>query len=140
MKVYLASPLFNEEENMYIDIATNILRERNIEVWSPREHETRNGAAVGTAAWARETFLMDREAITNSDAIVCLYHGNYSDSGTAWELGFASAWNIPIILVHFGNDSNLMCHCSAVANIHMKDLYNYDFSTMPKIEYEGKMF
>ena len=68
-----------------------------------------------------------------------LYHGNYSDSGTAWECGYAYAIDKPVVCVQIGDLSNLMVHCSAVANITLEELKTYDFEKMPWIDYTGDM-
>ena len=104
-------------------------------------HEERT-EEPGTFAWAHKLFEMDRAAIEGADALVVLYYGNYSDTGTAWECGYAYAKGKPIILVHVDDnaDSNLMMHCGCRANISLQDLKDYDFSIMPGSEYTGKMF
>lgn len=139
MNIYLASPFFNDEENAWVKNAEKILRDRGFEVYSPREHEVRDTDAVGTPKWARDTFRHDVHAIDESDCVVMLYHGNYSDSGTAWECGYAYAMAIPVVCVQIGDLSNLMVHCSARANITLEELKNYDFSKMPKVIYTGDM-
>ena len=41
--------------------------------------------------WAREVFKMDVAAIQECDMLFVVYDGLYSDSGTAWEIGYAYA-------------------------------------------------
>ena len=84
---------------------------------------------------------MSRDEIVKADAMVTLYYGNYSDSGTAWECGYAAAEGIPVILVHVNenSDPNLMLHTGSTTNIYLKDLADYDFETMPVYPYEGDM-
>ena len=87
MKVYLASPFFNNEEIRNVATAEEILRRKGLDVYSPREHEDR--AEAGTREWSENIFAMDVTAIKEADIVVMLYYGNYSDSGTAWECGYA---------------------------------------------------
>lgn len=108
MKIYLASPFFNDEELEYVCEAEQVLANKGLDVYSPMRHEDRDEKR--TAAWSVKTFMKDVEAINKADAVVMLYHGNYSDSGTAWECGFAYALNKPVIVVHLGGPSNLMVH------------------------------
>lgn len=136
MKIYLASPFFNEEENAWVENAEKILRDRGFDVYSPRENEIREG---NIQKWAQFNFNADVNAIRNSDCVVMLYHGNYSDSGTAWECGYAYAMAVPVVCVQIGDLSNLMVHCSAVANITLEQLKTYNFKKMPRILYEGAM-
>ena len=70
-----------------------------------------------------------------TDAVI-----GYSDSGTAWECGYAYGTNTPVVVVHLGEDSNLMIHEGCHTNITLDDLKIYDFNKMPHKPYEGKMF
>ena len=140
MKIYLAGPFFNETEVRNIEYAEQVLKEKGLDFFSPLRHEERT-EKPGTSAWAHKLFEMDRAAIEDADALVVLYYGNYSDTGTAWECGYAFAKGKPVILVYVDADadSNLMMHCGCRANISLQDLKDYDFDTMPRSEYEGKM-
>ena len=138
MKLYLASPFFNEEELEQVRWAEQLLRGRGFSVFSPREHEVR-GQDPFTSAWSRETFQSDRDAIDRADAVVLLYHGAYSDSGTAWECGYAYAKGKPVVVVHFSGKSNLMIHEGCRANLFPDDLKDYDFEAMPGSAWTGDM-
>lgn len=138
MKIYLASPFFNETELQAVSRAESILRGRGFFVCSPREHEVRD-ETVGTAAWSLATFQEDRKFIDVCDCVVMLYHGAYSDSGTAWECGYAYGTHTPVLVVHCGEDSNLMVHEGSHANLTLDQLETYDFASMPTRRYTGKM-
>ncbi|MGN0512804.1 MAG: nucleoside 2-deoxyribosyltransferase [Lachnospiraceae bacterium] len=140
MKIYLASPFFNDGEMESVSKAETILRKRGFDVYSPREHELREDAEVGSSAWSLGIFNEDRKFIDVCDCVVMLYHGGYSDSGTAWECGYAYAIHKPVIVVHLGENSNLMIHEGSHTNISMEDLETYDFVNMPVYSYKGKMF
>lgn len=138
-KIYLASPFFNDEELKNVERAERILSDRGFDVFSPRLNEVRGEAEVGSSAWSKETFMNDRRFIDWADAVVMLYYGAYSDSGTAWECGYAFATDTPVVVVHLGEDSNLMIHEGCHSNISFKELENYDFERMPRKPYVGKM-
>lgn len=88
-KIYLASPWFNNKERvMYHDIL-NKMRQEGHEVYAPIEHEVPNAWEISNAEWGRAVFNADVEAIRNCDEVWVLNFGMYSDSGTAWECGFA---------------------------------------------------
>ncbi len=140
MKIYLASPFFNDEELKNVKKAEEILFSRGFDVFSPRLNEVRNDENTESRAWSKETFMNDRRFIDWADAVVMLYYGGYSDSGTAWECGYAFGTNTPVVVVHLGDDSNLMIHEGCHSNIDMNELASYDFKTMPHKPYEGKMF
>ena len=88
-KIYLASPWFNAKERvMYRGILDNMRKEGH-EVYAPIEHEIPNAWEISNAEWGRAVFNADVEAIRNCDEVWVLNFGMYSDSGTAWECGFA---------------------------------------------------
>lgn len=138
-RIYLASPFFNSEEIEDLSYAEKVLKGRGFDVFSPREHEIRDSVEFGTPEWAKKTYKLDRDAIIRSDVVVMLYHGNVSDSGTAWEAGYACANNIPVVVVQLGDISNIMVHESCIANIKKEELETYDFERLPIIKYNGKM-
>lgn len=55
IKIYLASPFFNDKECSILTEVERILREKELNVFSPREHEVREGN-VGKPDWSLETF------------------------------------------------------------------------------------
>ena len=94
---------------------------------------------VGTPEWAEALFESDRAAIEEADAVVAVYYGSNSDTGTAWDCGYAASLGLPVILVHVyeDGDSNLKMHVSATTNIYLKDLEEFDFNELPVYEYQG---
>ena len=138
-RIYLASPFFNDHEIECVSKAETILRDKGLDVWSPREHEDREHE-VGTRSWSETIFAMDKENIDSADMMVMLYHGAYSDSGTVWECGYAFAKGIPCVVVHLNNDSNLMVHEGSFTNLKGLDaLKAFDFENPTVIPYEGDM-
>ena len=137
--IYLASPFFNEKEIALISKVEQLMRDRGIEIYSPREHEDREEKEL-LPDWCKQTFLKDVAAINRCDCVLAIYAGNYSDSGTAWECGYAFALGKPVVVLQAGEDSNLMIHESARANITLEELAEYDFENLPKVGYSGKAF
>ena len=141
MNIYLASPFFNEEEVNAVKETANVLRWHGHQVYVPMEHEARTDININPTKFSQETFADDVKAIQEADLVVALYWGNYSDSGTAWEIGYAYGTKTPVIVVHMKeHKSNLMIHESAKANI--KGLLNlgiYDFDNLPEIRWEGDL-
>ena len=138
--IYLASPLFNEVEIKNIEKTEHLLRELGHYVFSPREHEVRE-ENVGSLPWSLDTFTNDIRAIDACDMMVALYYGNYSDSGTAWEVGYAFASHKPVLIVHLGEDSNLMIHEGCHCNLYsIEELRDYDYKGLTRGRYTGKMF
>lgn len=140
MKIYLASPFFNEKELENVKIAEKILTERGFSLFSPRLNEVRTDENTQQSWWSKETFMNDKKFIDWADVVVMLYYGGYSDSGTAWECGYACGTNTPVVVVQLGEDSNLMVHEGCHSNITLEELRTYDFEMLPAKPYKGKMF
>ena len=140
MKIYLASPFFNEKELENVKIAEKILTERGFSLFSPRLNEVRTDEITQQSWWSKETFMNDKKFIDWADVVVMLYYGGYSDSGTAWECGYSYGTNTPVVVVQLGEDSNLMVHEGCHSNITLEELKTYDFEMLPAKPYKGKMF
>lgn len=140
MKIYLASPFFNEKELENVKLAEKILIERGFSLFSPRLNEVRTDENTQKSWWSKETFMNDKKFIDWADVVVMLYYGGYSDSGTAWECGYAYGTNTPVVVVQLGEDSNLMVHEGCHSNITLEELKTYDFEMLPAKPYKGKMF
>lgn len=136
-KVYLASPFFDDAELERVDKAKEILDSKGLEVFSPKEHQNEH-LEFGSIEWRKATFENDVKHIDWCDVVVAIIcKGNYDDSGTAWELGYAYATNKPVVLVNItGETINLMIADSIHALITSYDeLKEYDFEKMEKKPY-----
>lgn len=124
MKIYLASPFFNEKELNYYKIVINDLRKRGYDLFVPAEHEITNAWDLSNQAWGEAVFGVDISAINKCDVVIVLNWGMYSDSGTAWELGYAFALGKKTINVCMNNGEtySLMMTNGADYNILLSDL------------------
>lgn len=104
MKIYLASPFFNHDEIVVYDKVITLLRDLGHEVFVPREHEIENAWDLPNNEWGAKVFKNDVEAINNCDRVVALYWGMYSDSGTAWECGYAYGIGKPVEVIICNSD------------------------------------
>ena len=91
MKIYLASPFFSTEEVAIYRQVIQDLRTAGHEVYAPQEHTIEGEWEMSNAQWAELVYLTDIEAIRQSEMVMILNFGMYSDSGTAWEAGYAYA-------------------------------------------------
>lgn len=143
MKVYLASPFFNERELEVLAQVEKILDGKGLTVFKPKDNQF-DKLEAGSNSWSLATFNNDKKFIDWADIVVAVYHGNYSDSGTAWEIGYAYGTQKPVVVVHVGeasrHASNLMIHEGSHANVTVEELKEYDFETMPSKAYNGLMF
>ena len=136
-KVYLASPFFDDAELKRVNKVKEILDSKGLEVFSPKEHQNEH-LEFGSIEWRKATFENDVKHIDWCDVVVAIIcKGNYDDSGTAWELGYAYATNKPVVLVNItGETINLMIADSIHALITSYDeLKEYDFEKMEKKPY-----
>ena len=136
-KVYLASPFFDDAELERVDKVKEILDLKGLDVFSPKEHQNEH-LEFGSIEWRKATFENDVKHIDWCDVVVAIIcKGNYDDSGTAWELGYAYATNKPVVLVNItGETINLMIADSLHALITSYDeLKEYDFEKMEKKPY-----
>lgn len=103
IKVYLAGPFFDDGERERIEKVRTYFstgeRKDNYELFVPMDHFIPDGEKMSNMDWAKAVFKMDTEALENADLLVAVYDKHYSDSGTAWELGYAYGLGIPVILL-----------------------------------------
>ena len=136
MKIYLAGPFFEERELQNYYRALEILQRKGLDVYAPLLHQ-RDRSGLSRRGWAEMTFQDDTAAIQAADAVVMLFYGMYSDSGTAWECGYACALGKTVIAVHLHEGrSNCMVNCSCHANLcGLEGLEEYDFGALSAVSY-----
>ena len=136
MKIYLASPFFNDKELDNYEKVLNVLEKKNLTVYAPLKNEI-SKEHLTKEQWAKQTFSKDVEEIKNADVLVMLFYGLYSDSGTSWECGYAYAIGKPVVVVHLHEGkSNCMINCGSYSNLKgLQELENYDFAKMPIYNY-----
>ncbi len=99
-RLYYAGPLFTDAERTWNQANAARLRTElpQVELLVPQEfcavHDaTEAGGAVDRAA----IFASCRDHLCAADAVLAVLDGADSDSGTAWEMGFAHARGTPIV-------------------------------------------
>lgn len=104
-KIYLASPFFNEAELVVYRKAISLLRNAGYQVYVPQEHTVENAWELSNEEWANQVFIEDCYALDGCDYVMVLNFGMYSDSGTAWEAGYAFAKGKKVVQVLCGGDN-----------------------------------
>lgn len=100
MKVYLASPFFNEEESEVKRTVKRRLVELGYDVHDPQNPASdSSGWETPNSAWAQRIFRKDVEAVDACELVVAIDWGLYGDCGTAWEIGYAYARGRKILVV-----------------------------------------
>ena len=143
MKVYLASPFFNENENKVYERVIAELRSEGHEVFVPKEHTIPNAWDLSNAVWGENVFAVDILGIQKCDVVVVLNFGMYSDSGTAWECGYAYALGKKVVNVLCGDDNTyslmMLNGCNTYVKIdsifeHCLDLIVDEYFEKPEVE------
>lgn len=136
MKIYLASPFFNDEERTVYTEIIKFLRGQKHDVFVPAEHEIENAWDISNECWGEAVFGIDYTAIQKCDVMVVLNWGMYSDTGTAWECGCAFALGKKVINVCVNRnvaEYSLMmvngCHLSVI----LETFLAYDFEDILKM-------
>lgn len=102
-KFYLASPFFTDKQRDTVCKVANILRAAGHEVFVPMEHKIEDAWSYSPKEWAEKVFSMDVDAIRTCDEVIALYYGLNSDTGTAFEIGYAYASSIPVHVIPMTN-------------------------------------
>ena len=134
-KAYLASPFFTEKELVFYHKVIDYLRhEEGFDLYVPMEHTIEGAWDMSNAAWARAVFNEDIKAIDEADYVFVINFGMYSDSGTAWEAGYAYAKGKKVVMIapnfHAEKDYSLM----------MMNACCYAFDTITKKEINLDVF
>jgi len=99
--IYIAGPFFTDKERAFLKIVIESVKEicPNEEFFIPMEHFISDGENLSNNEWAEAVFKMKVEALNKCNRVVAAYLGLRSDTGTAWEIGYAYAKNIPVSLI-----------------------------------------
>jgi len=126
-RVYLAAPLFSEAERNYNRAVAGLLRENLFDIFLPQE--TGDDSESRIKEDQVRIFSDNVRALKNADIIVAVIDGADADSGTSWEMGFASALKKPVIALRtdfrmsgIHEKVNLMLEESSFVVNNMEDL------------------
>ena len=100
-KIYVAAPLFTNEEKIFNKKVQNWLKHKfhTDYVFLPQDYVSPKVDKHNTI-WARDVFDHDTNAIYDADMICIVNNGDYrSDDGSAFEVGYAYAMNKEIIFI-----------------------------------------
>ena len=126
IKVYVAGPFFKPGERERLEKLRKIFLEDSFffeyEFFFPMDHFISDGEKMPNFEWATEVFKMDTRALEQSDIVIAIYDKQYSDSGTAWELGYAYGLGTPVILLC----TDLKADNSIMPIISAKRIYDFN--------------
>ena len=96
-RIYLAAPLFSEAQKIYNAGLAGLLASRYYSVHLPQNFED----TAESRSKKREELIYrwNLAALKNSDIVVAVIDGSDADSGTAWEMGYATALGKRVIAI-----------------------------------------
>jgi len=126
IKCYVAGPFFREGERERLEKLREFFKSDEFfdkyEFFFPMDHKIPGGESMPNGEWAWNVFEMDVKELVTSKLVIAIYDTHYSDTGTAWELGFAYANHIPVLLLC----TNLNADNSIMPLIAADRIYQYD--------------
>lgn len=144
LRVYLAAPFFSDDQINKVKLLENALdKNETVESYfSPRKVQNPNGLELFTKDWAIDVMENDIKEVEKADIVVAIvdFDGVDTDSGTAYELGYAIAKGKKTYLVNFEHKDmvNLMLTGRNTAYFdNVKDVEKYDFTKSKEIPFEG---
>ena len=149
VKVYLAAPFFSDSQIQKVEKLEEALanNETVASYFSPMRCQRPEGLAEDvepfTPVWAKATMENDVKEVEAADVIVAIldYDGQDTDSGTAWELGYAIAKGKPTFLVRFeenGPGNIMLTERNTAFFTSAEQVETYDFMEAQAIPYTGK--
>lgn len=108
MKAYLAAPFFNQNERyIYARVIDYLRHAEMLDLYVPQEHTVEDAWNLSNSDWAWKVFREDVRALDEAEIVYALNFGMYSDSGTAWEAGYAYAKGKPIVNILVNQKDNV---------------------------------
>jgi nucleoside 2-deoxyribosyltransferase len=123
--IYLAAPLFSDAERAFNLVLRDLLTDHGYSVYLPQE------TGEGEEGAGRDGTLFESHirALDAAGCVIAVCDGADTDSGTAWEIGYAVAKGIPVIALSTdrrrpegGRRANLMIQESADLVMTMKEV------------------
>jgi nucleoside 2-deoxyribosyltransferase len=108
MKAYLAAPFFNQNERyIYARVIGYLRHAEMLDLYVPQEHTVKDAWNLSNSNWAWKVFREDVRALDEAEIVYVLNFGMYSDSGTAWEAGYAYAKRKQIVNILVNQKDNV---------------------------------
>lgn len=126
IKVYVAGPFFRKGERERLEKLREFLKSdeffNKYDFFFPMDHKIPEGEKMSNGEWAWNVFEMDTEELVKSKLVIAIYDTHYSDSGTAWEIGYAYGLGIPVLLLC----TNLKANNSIMPMVSASAIYDYN--------------
>jgi nucleoside 2-deoxyribosyltransferase len=94
-RIYLAAPLYSEAERSYNAIVEDLLRKNFFDVYLPQD--TGDDNPKREKKEHARIYERNKQVLQDADIVLAIIDGSDVDSGTAWEMGYATALGIQVI-------------------------------------------
>ncbi len=94
-RIYLAAPLFSAAERSYNAFLADLLKKNLFEVYLPQD--AGDDSASRESSGQERLFSLNHRALEAADIVVAVIDGADADSGTSWEMGYATARGKPVV-------------------------------------------
>ena len=93
MRIYLAGPLFTQEDKKINEyLAVQLRSNKDNKVYLPQEYKVKDAEKLPNGSWAQKVNEHDMEMLEACDMVIVIVRGGKaSDDGTAFEIGYAAA-------------------------------------------------
>ncbi|MFC6170228.1 nucleoside 2-deoxyribosyltransferase [Loigolactobacillus jiayinensis] len=144
--IYLAAPFFNDDQIQRLQAVEQTLKTNPSvgNIFVPMNDTNATGLEIGTPQWRNLVYHEDLAGLENADVVVAIYdyEAENSDPGTMFEIGFAVANKIPV-LVYYENHQrvNLMIAQGLHYYCHqLAELSQLNFIDLPEKPFTGEVF
>ena len=121
----------NKRKSEIEDVVSKINLKTNF--YLPHQLKIENAWDISLEEWSRKVFEEDLKVLNESDLVIFISYGKENNSGSVWEVGYAYAKQIPIVMIKMTDGAeSLMITNSVRAIIQREDISTYDFTTLPE--------
>lgn len=134
MKAYLAAPFFNQNERyIYARVIDYLRHAEMLDLYVPQEHTVEDAWNLSNSDWAWKVFREDVRALDEAAIVYVLNFGMYSDSGTAWEAGYAYAKGKQIVNILVNQKDNVYSLMMVNGSSRLVDI-EFDYVALGEVE------
>jgi nucleoside 2-deoxyribosyltransferase len=119
MKIYLAAPLFDDEERQLNSLIAKRLRALGHAVYCPQEFAEASDESITR----KEIFNRDISQLQWCDCAVAVLNGIVTDPGVCFEIGYLNAQNKPVYALSSDSRSFIHGHLNAMLEQGVKCVF-----------------
>jgi len=111
---------------------------RNFGWYLPHQLKIPNAWDISLEEWSMAVYNHDVSTLDNADIVIFLSYGKENNAGSVWEVGYATAKGIPVVMVKMTDEVESLMLFGSIDRIIMEsEVDSYDWLNLPK--YKTKM-